>query len=507
MKKIGIFVGKFLPLHRGHIQSIIEASTMVDHLFVVGSYRNNEKTTINGKHVTAGILETWLSEQFSSLSHITVKVIDETSIPEYPNGWPEWSRLVKETIDINETGIHEVEMCGDKSEWHQNDYIASTISLCVFGGEPNTDKENYERYFAPCTYIAVDPSRHHNNIRATQIRENLYGYWDYLPSIVRQFFVKKVLVTGTESCGKSSLVKYLAKIYNTSWSEEVGRDYAKIYCHGNEKLLTTEDFNRIAWLQYEQDLKAFKTANKVVFIDTDALVTDYYSRLYHKGSNAIALHIATGGNYNSNILLNRNKWDLILFMEPDVPWVADGQRMTSDQKDREMLSGYLKQEYISRYDCKIVSISGNYAERLNKAILEVDELGELCSTKPAKSTKPIKPTKVSEIVTVTAYDITDVCRFKLFKVLNECSEAHLDVFKKMYSYENLTLSLVKVVNSIPHRELPHAIDQVKRTLESETQELLHPGFDRYKMMNFAEQNPQEIGMRCDNCSYGKSEKL
>ena len=358
MLNIGLFIGKFLPLHRGHIQSIIEASTQVDILYVVRSYRNNKRTIINGKKVKQSDIEHWLIEQFKGLDHIKVLTVDESDIPEYPNGWEEWSKLLKSKLH---SIIQQYTPKCDSCDWCWiTTNTCEQINLTVFGGELN-DKSNYETYFKPCKYVLIDPLRQRNNIRATQIRQNIYEHWDYLPSIVRQFFVKKILITGVESCGKTTLTRYLAKIFNTSWSEEVGRDYAKDIYSGNEKLLNLDDFARIAYLQREQDFQAYKTANKIVFIDTDATVTNYYCMLYLNKNNSVVRAIS-----DQNIL--NNEWDIIIFMEPDVPWIDDGQRMISDKIERKRLSEYLKRRYLCEYNIEMHIINGSYQERLNKAV-------------------------------------------------------------------------------------------------------------------------------------------
>ncbi|MDD3267095.1 MAG: multifunctional transcriptional regulator/nicotinamide-nucleotide adenylyltransferase/ribosylnicotinamide kinase NadR [Burkholderiales bacterium] len=359
--KVGLFSGKFLPLHSGHIQSIIEASTQVDKLYVIGSYRDNNKTVINGKKITQNLIEAWLTEQFKGLNHIKVLTVDETNISEYPNGWEEWSKLIKETLrdEIQQYASY-CDRCYDS--WIGT-YSCEEIELLIFGGEPLTDGPQYENYFTPCKYIEIDPTRQRNNIRATDIRNNLYGNWNYLPSIVRQTFLKKVLITGTESTGKSTIVRYLAKIFNTSWSEEVGRYYARDNLNGKENLLSYSDFSRIAWLQKEQDLQAYKTANKLVFIDTDAIVTNYYCKLYCNNINEVVESIALEN-------WAKDEWDLILYMEPDVPWIDDNQRLNGDQETREELNKQLK----GMYPDDIVCISGNYHERLMKCIELVNEL-------------------------------------------------------------------------------------------------------------------------------------
>lgn len=67
------------------------------------------------------------------------------------------------------------------------------------------------------------------------------------------------------------------------------------------------------------------------------------------------------------------KYDLWLFLEPDVKWVDDGTRSFGEQSVREKNSQYLKKMLDSHsIDYKI--IKGNYNERLSKAVEYVNEL-------------------------------------------------------------------------------------------------------------------------------------
>ncbi|MBE0601366.1 MAG: hypothetical protein IH607_06225 [Firmicutes bacterium] len=66
---------------------------------------------------------------------------------------------------------------------------------------------------------------------------------------------------------------------------------------------------------------------------------------------------------------------MVLFLLPDVRWVADGQRLNGDQERRKMLSDRLLGMY--REFCfgeKMVILSGSYEERLTRAIKLVDAL-------------------------------------------------------------------------------------------------------------------------------------
>ena len=194
--------------------------------------------------------------------------------------------------------------------------------------------------------------------------------WDYIVGSARPFFAKKVLITGTESCGKSTLTKKLAKIFYTSWSEELGRYYAERYLGGDESAFTHEDFERIAYLQYEQDQEALSHANRICFFDTDAVVTDFYRQIYLP--NAPFKHDCKVKDFFAP-----ERYDLVLFLTPEVKWVDDGTRFLGDQKTREGLAHKLYNMYLDAgfKEEQIIQVEGgDYSGRLTRAIEESQRL-------------------------------------------------------------------------------------------------------------------------------------
>lgn len=193
---VGFLTGKFAPLHTGHIYFISKAATMVDKLYVVLSY--DGKRFQDDPRLSLKNRLLWLKTTFKDLPHIKIVYVDETNCSPYPDGWHEWSMLVKRAIP------HRI---GDITK--------------IFSSEPEYT-EGFNKYWPEAEHVVVDAERKEVNISATEIRANPFKFWSYMPSIVRQHYVKKVCIIGTESCGKTTLTKYLAKIYQTSWVEEYG---------------------------------------------------------------------------------------------------------------------------------------------------------------------------------------------------------------------------------------------------------------------------------------------
>jgi HTH-type transcriptional repressor of NAD biosynthesis genes len=343
MYDIGVVPGKFFPPHRGHLFQIIRAATMCKRLLVVVS--DNETVTFdkcrkdNLPCVSVQKRALWLSQELQGLDNIEVHMLDESNIPLYPDGSEPWAAMVKELVTPEHIDV-------------------------IFGGEEEY-QDVYMQFFPGTEYDVFDYTRSRYPVSGTEVRNNCLEHWDYILGSARSFFARRILITGTESCAKSTLTKYLAKIFHTSWSEEYGRHYAGECLGGNDKLFSVKDFLEVAWRQYNQDAAALKGANKICFFDTDAIVTQYYCELYT-------------GSVNPAIeqFVDPQKYDVVLFMSPTVEWVPDGDRFVSDQSERERLHRKLLYMYLDRgFKDKIIEINDpEYSVRLHRATSVADML-------------------------------------------------------------------------------------------------------------------------------------
>jgi HTH-type transcriptional regulator, transcriptional repressor of NAD biosynthesis genes len=335
---VGFFGGKFLPLHLGHVYAIVQASSIVDELYVVLSH--SEKRDIElcrdtkMEYIPAQIRLRWLSKLTKDLPHVKViSIADYQGNDDY--NWKEGGQLIKKAIG------------------KPIDY--------VFSSETEYN-EIFKELYPTAKHFLIDPIRTHVNISATVIRkEGVFRHWEFIPDMVRPYFVKKVVVVGTESCGKSTLTKNLAKIYNTNYVEEYGR----IVCEeigGCEGIISTEDYHKIAYGHKMEEIKAIEKANKLVFIDTEAIVTQFYSNLYNDEHQTVLDEIAKLQYY-----------DLWLYLEPDVEWVNDGLRVHGEDEVRVKNNQHLK-ALLKSHNIEYKILNGDYLERLNGAIKLVDEL-------------------------------------------------------------------------------------------------------------------------------------
>jgi len=334
-KKVGFIGGKFLPFHMGHTYAIIAASNQVDELYVVLSSSKNRDRELcerDGiRYIPADARLTWLGAAFKDLDNIKIiHIEDDKWDSDYD--WEDGARRIKEAIN------------------KPIDFVFSSES---------SYNELFQKYYPNAKHIVIDNGREIVPVSATEMRKNLYKHWDKLPTYVRPYFVKKVALIGTESCGKTTLTKKLAKFYNTNWVHEIGRDYCEKYSNQ----LTAEMFDNIGIEHFLLQVKKIEESNKLLFVDSDAVVTQYYLDMYFKGRKSSLLEE----------IIKLQNYDLVLYLEPDIKWVDDGLRFAGEDAVRKSNNEKLKKMYTER-GISFMSISGNYNERFNKAREAIDAL-------------------------------------------------------------------------------------------------------------------------------------
>ena len=140
--------------------------------------------------------------------------------------------------------------------------------------------------------------------------------------------VKRVVLLGAESTGKSTLAAALAERYTTVWNPEYGRPYTQIG-RPPDAPWTSEEFTHIARIHcwYEDFLAGL--AREVLFGDTDAFTTAVFHEVY-LGRPATAFPELVARSY-----------DLYLVCGLDAPWRHDGIREFEEQR-RTMHDRYVE---------------------------------------------------------------------------------------------------------------------------------------------------------------------
>lgn len=169
--------------------------------------------------------------------------------------------------------------------------------------------------------------------------------------------LRKVVIAGPESTGKTTLARRLAEYFGTVFVEEYGRAYCEKFGNDCDAL----DLCHIAAGQLLLEEQALEvTSPKLLICDTDVLVTQTYAELYLGKSPEVIADMA-----------RRQSYDLHLLLSPDVPWSGDAIRLFEDR--REWHFNRLK-ELLEEQHRSFVVISGSYDERFERSVLLIRNL-------------------------------------------------------------------------------------------------------------------------------------
>ena len=178
----------------------------------------------------------------------------------------------------------------------------------------------------------------------------------------------RVVLYGPESTGKTTLAKALADHYQTVWVPEFARPYLQEKWDKEQAVCTLDDLPIIAQGQLAAENAAIQRANKLIFCDTNILVTKVWSETHFKGYCAPEL----------NTILAQTHYDFYLLTSIDVPWEKDDMR--DRPNDREQMFTYFKQQLVT-YNFPFLVLEGNPQERVEKSLTAIDQLLEINSTK------------------------------------------------------------------------------------------------------------------------------
>jgi len=170
--------------------------------------------------------------------------------------------------------------------------------------------------------------------------------------------IVKIVLTGPESTGKSTLAKGLAKHYNTVWVEEYLREFAEEKYSKNEELIYTDNL-LIAKGQMNLEQEAIKHANKYIFCDTDILQTVIYSNeYYNKVQPTLKEKLQTSST------------SLYLLLNLDVSWEEDHLR---DKPNDRIRMFNIIEETLIKFNKKYAVIEGDGDIRLHNAINTIEK--------------------------------------------------------------------------------------------------------------------------------------
>lgn len=283
----GFVFGKFYPFHLGHRAMITFALNHCQHLDVVVCCSNTEAIPSADR---AG----WIKAEFANNPRINVIELnyDESSLP---------------NSSVANKGISQ-QWAGEFKR------LLPTTELLVTS-EPYGD---YVAKYMGITHIPFDAARASVPISASVIRANILAHWRYLPAAVQRYFQKTLVVSGTESTGKTLFCNHLVATLPTVLVDEVGRELIK-----NSKKFALKDLYAIAEAHANNIASCAQSLAPLVVIDTDVYVTQSYAQYMF------------GGYLNLPASIYKvNNADIRIFMDKQAPYVQDGTRLDKPERDR-----------------------------------------------------------------------------------------------------------------------------------------------------------------------------
>ena len=301
--KRGLVVGKFSPLHKGHEYLIQSAFNQCIEVVVI-SYSRPEFPSCS-----ANIREHWIKSVFNSAK---VLCVDAATVESWrlENSWefemPKNDesdslhrhftyQLLAQKLGVGIDAVFTSEAYGD--------------GFAQFLSDPATG------FGSQVAHVCVDLNRSVIPISGSRIRARQTPEQTFInPYVRKEFGIKKILLLGAESTGKSTISKLLAVHFKEPLVEEYGRELWEAK-HGK---LTAKDLKDICLMQTAREDLAQHTAKNYIFCDTSPITTLCYSEALFKQRCKVIDAYA------------ERPYQHVFLCEPDFPLVQDGTRKNEE---------------------------------------------------------------------------------------------------------------------------------------------------------------------------------
>ncbi|MDR1641512.1 MAG: AAA family ATPase [Clostridiales bacterium] len=320
MRKIGLVLGKFSILHKGHQFLIETALSEMDSVYVL--VYDSPTTTRTPLDVRAS----WIKRLYPS-----VNVIE---------GWcgPEDSGYTEDVIRIQNEYI--LKMAGDKGITH------------FYSSEPYGDHVSVA---LGCENRTVDIKRETIPIAASAIQKDMKRGKSFVDPLVWRDLIINICFVGAPSTGKTTISEEMAKELGTVWMPEYGREYWEK--HQSERRLTPEQLVEIARTHLELEDKALEAADKYLFTDTNAITTFMFALDYH-GYALPELHDLAR--------VAERRYDLVFLCGTDIPYDDTPDR--SGDVARQIFQRQIESDLLRRR-IPYITLTGGLRERMDKVTL------------------------------------------------------------------------------------------------------------------------------------------
>ena len=372
--KVGICFGGYCPMHQGHLDVIMRAKKENDVCFVVVCGYDNEPRSweIN---LNLDERHNLINNFFCNDEQIVVLKINDTELgideSMSDHNWTVWQNKVKELIFGN------VHWRGPYIKYQKIDEITSDITWYV--AEPFYKTSIERNNVMNGKVILIDKL---NPVSGTLIRNNPIKYWNKISKPFKQYLCKNILILGTASEGKSTLVRDISNYFDIPHAWEYGRGYMEDR-DMQDTDLTVDDFKEFLKGQISI-CNNFRTQSKngIFISDTDNCVTLMYAKAYSSNTEMQINEDDYKVLYNEAKRLHKNskfKWNHIFVFPPSKNFVNDGSRymgqasMEERNKNFEILQKLIQEFYP---DVSKTYLNGSFLQNFNEVKNYINSLIE-----------------------------------------------------------------------------------------------------------------------------------
>lgn len=326
-----LVLGKFWPLHAGHQQLIDEAVRVADQVTVQLLVHPDED-------VPMAVRRSWLAELYPPDRYPGVQIVAATDdVPtdfDDPTVWDQHMAIIESLLDAPV----DVVLTSD-------DYGA----------------ELARRLGA--TWHQVDPGRIEVPVSGTAVRADPQAYWNHLAPPVRAWYARRIVVTGAESTGTTTLAAALADALGAVWVPEYGREWSAVRPGGLAAPWTTDEFVRIATRQTaDEDAAARVTPVRWVVCDTDAVATTLWHERY-LGTRSPKVDALADASLSGRATFGSGRPDLVVLTGDEIGFVQDGLR--DGEHVRHAMQHRFRTELAAR-NLPWLEVHGSVADRLTQ---------------------------------------------------------------------------------------------------------------------------------------------
>ena len=326
----GLVLGKFYGLHTGHLYTIDTALKNCQNVYIIVCH--NKLQDIEGSDRIKSLTEHYID------NNITILSFEDDGLPQYPNE------------------------CQTLDEFYS--YWVSAVYSLVSDLDVVFTSEEYGDEFASylgIDHFLVDKERKVFPISGTEIRQDPYSKWEFVPDTSKHLYIKRVALMGPESVGKSTLGERLSDHYQTENIIEWG----SVIFEQNGNHVDLKDFIKISKIRQQDEDTKIHLSNKVLICDTEDITTYIFSKMFYPDR-----YQEIEGFFKEKIK-NQKKYDVYILYKPDCIGFQDGTRKFLD--DREKHYQVIK-EHLQKNGCNYFEVGGDWEDRFKSSIGIIDGL-------------------------------------------------------------------------------------------------------------------------------------